>query len=119
MEGFMTSIREIQKALGISQSGDQRVDGVSSLGAPKPHTLSFTTTWSPEVAAHVKAHPLTVFLVPSDAAEEASANCIPTTKPRLAYAQVLRDVLSAEATATIEPTAFVHPDAVIGSSVSI
>jgi len=115
----MTSIREIQEALGAPQHGDLEVFGVSSLGAPKPHTLSFATSWSPEVAAQVSANPTTVFLIPAGVTDHDAANCIPTAKPRLAYAQVLRDVLAAEATATIEPTAFVHPDAEIGTGVSI
>ncbi|MFS3127238.1 hypothetical protein ACLM5J_02425 [Nocardioides sp. Bht2] len=113
-----TTINEIQRSLGVEERGTLEVDGVSTLSAPRPRTLSFVNTWTPEVAAVVEANDATVFLVPSTVVDP-GPNCVPVERPRLAYAQVLRDVLSAESAAEIAPTAFVDPDATIGKGVSI
>jgi UDP-3-O-[3-hydroxymyristoyl] glucosamine N-acyltransferase len=114
----MTRMGEVQAALGVEGRGDLEIHGVSSSSSPRPETLSFLTRWSEAAARIVAANPRTVFLVPADA-ETAAPNVIPTARPRLAYAQVLREVLTSDEVATIAPTAFVDPAAEIGSGVTI
>ena len=114
----MSSLKAVRDALGVPGDGDLPIHGVSSASNPRPETLSFLTRWSEDSAALVAAHPRTVFIVPLEA-DTPAPNVVPTARPRLAYAQVLRDVLDAAEVAEIAPTAVVDPDATIGPDVSI
>ena len=112
----MTRMQEVQAALGVEGRGTLEIHGVSTATSPRPETLSFFTAWSEDAARVVAANPRTVFLVPADA-DTTEPNVIPTARPRLAYAQVLRDVLNPAEVASISPTAYVDPDAEVGPGV--
>lgn len=117
----MTTFREICDTLGSDPReepvSDQPLEGVSTLGDPRPRTLSFSTGWDQYVEATVRALPETSFIVPPQAPP--LANVVRHPKPRLAFAQALRAHFAESAAGHVAPTAVVGPDAVVGSNVTL
>jgi UDP-3-O-[3-hydroxymyristoyl] glucosamine N-acyltransferase len=115
---MMVTAREIAVTLGATPpSADLDVDGVSAADDPQPGTVSFTTSWTESMAQTVANHSKTLFLVPMDA--PASANTVHVERPRLAFALVVRDLLSPPVVAAISPSAIVDPSVQLGVGVSI
>lgn len=113
----MVTFSEIAHALGGACSLTTEVSGVSSSRSPEPGTLSFVRQWTREAEDVVASNPDTLFLVP--VGTSAQANTIQVANPRLSYALVLRDHLTAPAAKTVEATSFIDAGALIGANVSI
>lgn len=114
----MTTLADVARALGQTTAHELPLTGVSTAVAPHAETLSFITTWSEQAARTVAENPRTGFLVPRDADCEAP-NVIRVSRPRLAFALALRDVLTTEVPAEIASTASIHPEAVLEEGVSV
>ncbi len=114
----MTTSGEVARTLGSDAPVDDlELDGVSTLGDPRPGTLSFSTRWDDYVEATVRQFPQTLFIVPPEA--PALDNVVHHARPRLGYAQALRAHFAQSAAGEIAPTAVVSPSATIGSNVTI
>lgn len=114
----MTTLIDVARALQQETAHALAITGVSSAEAPRPETLSFISVWSADAGRTVTDNPRTGFLVPEDA-DCAEDNVVKVARPRLAYALVLRDVLTEEAPEEVASTAAIDPAAVIEEGVSV
>lgn len=113
----MVTFRDVARALGEDCELTTEVTGVSSSHAPRPHTVAFVRHWSTDAATVVRQHPETLFLVPEGAPDH--PHTVAVANPRLAYAVVVRDCLTAVVPAVVASTAVIDPGAVLGTGVSV
>ena len=115
----MRTFADVIYSLGGSSENQSPITGVSSSTLPVPQTLSFIRNWTDESAQQVQSNPETLFLVPIELKGYSADNTFAVANPRLAYAQVLRDVLPKPVKDGIADTAIVEEGAQIDVGVVI
>lgn len=116
----MSTFAAVIRSLGGESESQVPIRAVSTSANPRPATLSFMTSWSDQSAETISANPETLFIIPEVASFGTEpTNVVRARNPRLAYAQVLRDVLHENGPPSIAPTAIIDDSVVLGRGVSI
>lgn len=115
-----TTYADVARYLDLpAPDGSGVVAGVSTSSDPQPDTLAFLARWDEAAARTVDGAPRTLFLVPPEAGDATPANAFVVPRPRLAFAQVTRDLLHQPPTAEVAATAYLDPGARVGRDVAI
>lgn len=113
---------QISNYLGSPLTGpDVEISGVSSLGAPRPGTLAFAKSLSPEVARNLESAAPLLVLVPRGAAIHVrqSLSVIEVDRPRVAFAKAATHFLAPRRLVGICSTARLGANVALGTGVTI
>lgn len=119
----MVSFADVATYFGASSDSQTAITGMCSSDKPRPHSVTFIRTWDSTHEQTTRTNPTTLFICPPEAPESAEAadahNIIRVDNPRLAYAQLVRDLLHVRESTGVMDSAVVDPTAHVGENVSI